>query len=137
MINFDIKILKMLFAFIYASEKHTFLAGYSRYISLPRIPGTWSGGEYDVAEEALNGRNKTRRKVRITNDGKMLEMRTANVEYYIYVGMTEFAKFSLSNPSVNHTYLCTISIYIHAKMTYSIHTTYRKFLKHFLILLFN
>lgn len=33
------------------------------------------------AEEALNGRNKTRRKVRITHGGKMLEMRTANVEY--------------------------------------------------------
>lgn len=39
------------------------------------------GANHGAAEEALNGRNKTRRKVRITHGAKMLEMRTANVEY--------------------------------------------------------
>jgi len=43
------------------------------------------GANYGVAEEALNGRNKTRHKVRITHEGKMSEMRTANGERGIYM----------------------------------------------------
>lgn len=113
MTNSHIKIPKILFA-LYMRMRNALFSMTS--ISLARIPGD-PGANHDVAEEALNGGNKTRHKVRITHGGKMSEMRTANVEY-IY--RNDSLRNLVSNSSANRISMCDF-IYIYVKMTHAIH----------------